>query len=57
MPDVEGVVVEPDVGFGADAAVGEGGVVGDGAPVVVVGVDGFLVEGEGGVSGLVCCGM
>ena len=36
MPDVEGVVVEPDVGFDADAAVGEGGVEGEGTPVVVV---------------------
>ena len=49
MADVQGLVVEPDVGFGADAAVGEGGVEGEGAPVVVVGVDGFLEEGKGGL--------
>ena len=47
VPDVEASVVEPDVGFDADAAVGEGGVEGHVAPVVVVAVDAFLLE-EGG---------
>ena len=36
MANVERVVEEPDVGFGAGAAVGERGVEGEGAPVVVV---------------------
>ena len=51
MADVESSVVEPDVGFDAGAAVGEGAVEGEGAPVVVVAVDAFLWRvwsGEGG---------
>lgn len=42
MTDIEGPVVEPYVGFDADAAVGEGSVEGESAPVVIVGVDCFL---------------
>ena len=47
VPDVEASVGEPDVGFDADAAVGQGGVEGHGAPVVVVAVDAFLYGVEG----------
>lgn len=36
MADVEGAVVEPDVGLDADCACLEGGVEGDLAPVVIV---------------------
>lgn len=36
MADVEGAVVEPDVGLDADCACLQGGVEGDLAPVVVV---------------------
>ncbi len=56
MADVQGAVVEPDVGFDGDAASGEGGVEGEVAPVVVVGVEAFLKEERMGVS-RVGCGM
>lgn len=45
MADVEGRVVEPNVGFDADTALRESGVKGKRAPVVIVGVDSFLWEG------------
>lgn len=41
MSDVQGSIVEPYVCFDRDRADGEGGVEGDGSPVVVVGVEGF----------------
>jgi len=41
---VEGAIDEPDVSFDGDAAYTEGGVEGNVAPVVVVGVDWFLGE-------------
>jgi hypothetical protein len=43
VADVEGPIDQPDVGFDGCAADGEGGVEGDIPPVVVVGVDRFLV--------------
>ena len=46
MPNIEGSVVEPDVGFYANAANGEGSVEGKIAPVVIVGVNAFLGEEE-----------
>lgn len=50
MADVEGRVVEPDVGFDADAAFSESGIERDSAPVIIVGVDAFLYEREQMVS-------
>lgn len=59
MADEERVVDEPDVGFDGDGAVGERGVKGRCAPVVVVAVYGFLrgvkrrcwMGEEGGIRG------
>ena len=48
VADVEGAVDQRDVCFDGGAADAEGGVEGDGAPVVVVGVDSFLDGGLGG---------
>jgi hypothetical protein len=48
VTDVEGFVVEPDVGFGRDTAIGETSVERYIAPVVVMGVDGFLTRCEPG---------
>lgn len=41
VSDVQGGVVEPDVCFDAYGSGAEGGIEGEGAPVVVVGVEGF----------------
>jgi hypothetical protein len=43
VTDIQGVAVEPDVGFYGDGTDGEGGVEGDVAPVVVVGVELLLL--------------
>lgn len=44
MADVEGAVVEPDIGFNGDTTGRYGSVYRDVAPVIIVGVDGFLIH-------------